>query len=224
MSRVLLRPLLFFAPYVFLSLLPEMVVAQVPGIVEADETLDAALLGATVSAPITKQVDVFALGGYRVGQFDFGFATAGVKYNPNKNISFGAAYFGLFLEDSPNRPNPRDNRLRLDAEVRRTFGKITLQHRSRFEYRTSDVGDGWRWRPELRASTKFNLRGRDISPFVLVEPTYEFRTNEVAAVLTHFGAATPLGNGFVIEPSFLRAAIRDGADLNFYTIFLKYRY
>jgi len=217
---IILRLLLLLG----LSSFPSITLAQIPRAVDGDETLHAALLGVTISAPIAEQFDVFALGGYRVGEFNFGFATAGVKYNPNRNLSFAAAYLGLYLESSSNRPNPRDNRLRLDTEIRYTFGKVNLQHRQRFEYQASDTGNSWRWRPEIQASTTFKVGGRNISPFALIEPIYDLQSNTVTTVLTRFGASIPMDEGFAIEPSFLRATVNGGIDLNFYTVFLKYRF
>ena len=77
--------------------------------------------------------------------------------NPDEHVSLAGSYFGLFQASTSDRSNPRDHRIRLDGEIRRRFGSVTLQHRERFEYRFRDTGEGWRWRPELRATFDTNV-------------------------------------------------------------------
>ena len=191
---------------------------------ESDTTTNGAFLGFTLTTSVAPKLDLFVLGAYRTGSLDFAIGNIGLRYHPTPNLSFAASYFGLFQSATETLVDPFDDRLRVEAEIRRRFGNVTWQHRSRFEFRSRNASADWRYRPEVRATWEVQAFDRTIKPYVALEPFYDFAAGDWTILLGQIGATIPISDTLSIQPAFMRAEVFDGDDLNFYNLFLHYRF
>ena len=169
---------------------------------------------------------LYGLAGALVGDVEGGLASLGVTYDPDVKVLGGNAfvrvgYLGVYDESTPSRPDPQDDRARLELHWNRTFGDVTLQHRSRFEHRFRDIDDQTRYRPRLRAVLN---NDRTVSPFVSAELFYAFQSEDVQLLLGEAGVRVALSDRWSLSGSYLTNVAFDDSKTNIGLLALSTRF
>lgn len=178
-----------------------------------------------IAYEIDEAFDITAYGSQLIGDLDPQLALVRLRYTANETLGLGLGYFGLWQDGTATRPDPRDQRVRLEAYLNFPFGNSWIaSHRSRAEYRFRDVENGWRYRPNLRLQRAFDIAGvRSISPFGFVEPFYDVNEAEVSSVEYAFGVNLDLIEEINLEAWATHTEAR-GAAADFQYISLLFTY
>ena len=145
---------------------------------------------------------LYGIGGAVVGDVDAGVFSLGVSYDVSDSTSLRVGYLGLYSKATDTRPDPQDDRARVEVYWTGEVGDFSLQHRSRFEHRFRDIRDQTRYRPRIRATYRSD---RTVSPFVSAELFYAFQDDDVQLLLGQAGLNIDLGDGWKTSGSWQRS-------------------
>ena len=111
-----------------------------PVALDAQETKRSLIPLVGIRYNLTEQLDMTARGSLVFGDLRGPLAMAQLRYMPNDTWGVGLGYFGFWQDGTASRPDPRDQRIRLEGYLNLPFGEDWLfSHRSRAEYRFRDV-------------------------------------------------------------------------------------
>lgn len=145
------------------------------------------------------------LGGARVdlllarveGELQGSLAGLGVSRSLSEAWTVRLAYFGFYQEDV-DRPDPRDDRLRVEATWSGTLFGLPITERIRVERRFRDVEDETRLRPE----TTIHLPALGpFGPYVAAEPFLSDQDG-FEQVLLRAGATVPMSDLATVRASY----------------------
>ena len=178
-----------------------------------------------VSYQINEAFDVTAYGSQLFGDLDPQLALARLRYTVNDMWGLGLGYFGLWQDGTAERPDPQDQRIRLEAYLSIPLGsKWLASHRSRAEHRFRDVENGWRYRPNFRLQRSLQIaEDRSVNPFVFIEPFYDLNESDVTSVEYAFGINLDLIDSVNLEAWATHTEAR-GAASDFQYISLLFTY
>ena len=144
---------------------------------------------------------------------------------PHDTWGVGLGYFGFWQDGTASRPDPKDQRIRLEGYLNLPFGENWLfSHRSRAEYRFRDVKKGWRYRPNFQLQRRFHLwDARSIGTFIYAEPFYDFNTSEVTSIEYAIGADLDVTDALNLEVWAAHSEARGSApDFQYIGLFFTY--
>ena len=179
------------------------------------------ILTTEIEGPVTLYVQ-----GVRVeGDLEGWAVGGGLQFDLESAGRLRVGYFGLHLDGSAERPDPQDDRFRVEYQIGRNVDvldvPVQLLHRSRFEYRFRDIDDQFRWRPELRATFR---PGKTVSPFFSVEPFLDVTDGEYQQTALEAGLAIRLSDSVVFRPSWTYSAVPGRPDNGFGLLLLGVRF
>lgn len=102
----------------------------------------------------------------------------GLSYKFNKTIDVGA--YHLFAEEDRRDTNKTESRLRLEMNLHTLFKGVKFSDRSRYEYRTFNIGESKdRYRNRIQVTLNpVTLVGQEITPYVSNEFFYDLEEHE----------------------------------------------
>ena len=107
---------------------------------DPDETDRSVILLPGICYIIDERLDVAAYGTRVFGDIKGPLAIARLRYMPNHRWGVAVGYFGFWQDGTAARPNPQDQRIRLEGFLNLPLGEDwVLSHRSRAEYRFRDL-------------------------------------------------------------------------------------
>ena len=168
---------------------------------DPDETDRSVILLPGIRYTIDERFDVAAYGTRVFGDIKGPLAMARLRYMPNNRWGVAVGYFGFWQDGTSARPNPQDQRIRLEGFLNLPLGDDwILSHRSRAEYRFRDLENGWRYRPNVRLQRVFDLLGdRSMSAFVYAEPFYDFNASAITSIEYAVGINLDVVDGLNLE-------------------------
>ena len=157
---------------------------------------------ATADIGLGEATRVYLRGAAYDGPVWAGYALAEVRHDLNEIVTLEGGYFGLFLPDSPARPEFRDNRIRGAVALTRRFGRFELSHRSRVEHRFRDVSDGFRYRPGFGVAYALPEDWLATAALVRNETFYDFDADKVTRNHLTTGIVFPVRDGVSLTPAY----------------------
>ena len=159
-------------------------------------TTEFALFLATANLDVG-EAEVDFLFGRAEGDLEGTIAGVGVSKSISSSWTGRIAYFGYFQEDI-ERPDPQDDRLRVEATWSGEVLGRPVSQRLRVERRFRDVEDETRFRPE----TTIDLPAiGPAAPYVSVEPFLSDQDG-FEQVLLEAGATLPIGERLALRPAY----------------------
>ena len=148
------------------------------------EKLDAHI---KVEQRVTDDMNVFGLHNY----------APGVVYKPNKHLAYAIGY-KYELEKGASRWS-EEHRLEQVLTLKTSWRGLRGSVGTRFEYRSVDGEEKWRWREKVKLSRPIVLGDIALSPYVSEEYFYDFRRDEYNQNRAVIGVAKKLASGVEVD-------------------------
>lgn len=161
-----------------------------------------------IAITATKRVDLLVLGTVRLGRDFTNFAEGriggGVYIRLSKRVSISPTYQHIETR-AANGTFRTEHRYSMRGSYKFPFKKVSLSHRSTYEYRVKAAGNTWRYRPsftfEKALPEGFLPKARF---FVTEDPFYVSTTRRFSRNRLSLGVSKTLGSHLTLDVYYLR--------------------
>ncbi len=137
----------------------------------------------------------------------------GVGYKVSKSLDLAASYFYAEEKNIAGRWVP-ENRLELQTTCKWGLWDLKWSDRNRFEYRSVDDKEKWRYRNALKIAKPVKVWGSEFSPYVSDEIFYDFKKDELNQNRVSVGVTKKLIENVTLDVYYMVKSDKTGRDWN----------
>jgi len=148
-----------------------------------------------------------------VSDFYYFETVQGFKHKTHKNLELGL-YYLYSEEDKSDGSTDKENRLRVEATLKKPWGKFKFSDRNRYEYRDINGKPKSRYRNRIKIERDVVLWEHKITPYIANEFFIDFRDDEFNQNRGAIGFSKKIRENVKIDISYLLKSKRSGSDWN----------